>query len=409
MDEMIREARQRIREMRRREVEVCVTRDGKPVENAQVHLSMRRHEFLFGCNCFPATTYPTQGENDRYTQLFTNLLNYGTLPFYWGRYEPQRHQYNEPEIANQVKWTKDHGIKSKGHPLIWHEVVPEWLTDQDDVGALEVARVRDIMLKYAHQVDFWDLNNETTVNYRFDNPITHWIDQIGPMNMMKLIGGVAREANPDVKLLYNDFNVHGDDFYQFLQRMRDEDVQVYGIGIQSHMHQFRWTFEETWDIMNRAAAFGWPLHFTECTVISGTCANEDGKVHFDRTPNHWDEPEEMLYSQAEYVRDFYTLVFSHPATEALTWWDFCDHAWLGAPCGLVNDRLNPKPVYYELEKLIKGEWWTNLDLSTGAQGNCRAKVFCGNYDIEVVADGRRVVVNRDILRAPDGMRVELSL
>ena len=75
----------------------------------------------------------------------------------------------------------------------------------------------------------------------------------------------------------------------------------------------------------------------------------------------------------------------------------------------MNDRLNPKPVYYELEKLIKGEWWTNLDLSTGSQGNCRAKVFCGNYDIEVVADGRRVVVNRDILRAPDGMRVELSL
>ena len=283
MSDIIRKARQRIRDVRRREVEVCVTHDGKPVENAQVSLLMRRHEFLFGCNCFPATTYETKEENDRYTQLFTNILNYGTLPFYWGRYQPQQYRYNEPEIANQVKWTKDHGLKSKGHPLVWHEVVPSWLTDAHDVGTLEVERVRDIMSKYAHQVDFWDLNNETTVNHRFDNPITHWIDKIGPMNMMKLIGGVAREANPDVKLLYNDFNVHGDDFYRFLAQMRDEDVQVYGIGIQSHMHQFRWTFEETMQIMDRAAEYGWPLHFTECTVISGTGANPDGKVHFDGT------------------------------------------------------------------------------------------------------------------------------
>ena len=118
MSDIIRKARQRIRDVRRREVEVCVTHDGKPVENAQVSLLMRRHEFLFGCNCFPATTYETKEENDRYTQLFTNILNYGTLPFYWGRYEPQQYRYNEPEIANQVKWTKDHGLKSKGLSLI---------------------------------------------------------------------------------------------------------------------------------------------------------------------------------------------------------------------------------------------------------------------------------------------------
>ena len=60
MSDIIRKARQRIRDVRRREVEVCVTHDGKPIENAQVSLLMRRHEFLFGCNCFPATTYATK-------------------------------------------------------------------------------------------------------------------------------------------------------------------------------------------------------------------------------------------------------------------------------------------------------------------------------------------------------------
>ena len=110
MSHIIRRARQRIREERRREVEVRVTREGKPVENAQVSLMMRQHEFLFGCNCFPATTYQTKEENDRYTELFTNLLNYGTLPFYWGRYEPKQHCYNEPELSNQVKWARVAGF-----------------------------------------------------------------------------------------------------------------------------------------------------------------------------------------------------------------------------------------------------------------------------------------------------------
>ncbi len=46
---------------------------------------------------------------------------------------------------------------------------------------------------------------------------------------------------------------------------------------------------------------------------------------------------------------------------------------------------------------------------TGTQGNCRAKAFCGNYDIEVAVDGRRTIVNRDILRAPEALRVEICI
>ena len=110
------------------------------------------------------------------------------------------------------------------------------------------------------------------------------------------------------------------------------------------------------------------------------------------------------------IRDsFYTLVYSHPATEALTWWDFCDHAWLGAPCGLVNDHLNPKPVYYELERLIRGEWWSNVELLTGTQGNCRTKVYCGSYDIEAMIDGRRTIIRQEIPRAAEPLRIEIHI
>ena len=45
--------------------------------------------------------------------------------------------------------------------------------------------------------------------------------------------------------------------------------------------------------------------------------------------------------QAEHVAEFYTVLFSHPAVEAITWWDFTDQdAWQQAPAGLVRSDMS---------------------------------------------------------------------
>ena len=396
MSEILSAAKRRIKEVRQRDVEVLVLKDGKPLSNAGVSIRMKNHQFLFGAVCYKCGTYENQEMNDIFTKEFTKLFNYTMVPYHWSWYEPKRHQYAEPYTSNLIKWAKANNIKRKMHAIIWHELIPDWITNDDDVTKLYTERIDHLMTNFGDDFDFFDVANETTVNDRFDTPVSRWVKKIGPMNMLKFGTKLVRSYKPDAKLIYGDWNVHVEEYYNFLREMRENDIDINLIGMQSHMFKERWTEEETMRVMDRAADFKWPIHFPECSIISGKII---GTVdHSPGAVNHWSETEDDLYSQAEYARDFYTLVFSHPAAEALSWFDFTNHRWLGAPAGLVNDDLKPKPVYNTLYDLIHREWHTDADLVTGWSGICKARLFFGNYDITVDINGQKTTVNLDILR-----------
>ena len=46
------------------------------------------------------------------------LLNYATLPFYWWAYEPVAGKTAEADRRAVAAWCREHGIATKGHPLI---------------------------------------------------------------------------------------------------------------------------------------------------------------------------------------------------------------------------------------------------------------------------------------------------
>lgn len=93
--------------------------------------------------------------------------------------------------------------------------------------------------------------------------------------------------------------------------------------------------------------------------------------------------------QAELVERFYTVLFSHPAVEAITWWDFSDQgAWQGAPAGLLREDMSPKPAYEALRKLIRGKWWTHAEANLDSRGEARFRGFYGDYRLRIEAGGR---------------------
>lgn len=395
MSEYIYEARKRIRQIRMTDVEITVLKDGKPVENAAVSLRMKNHQFLFGAVCYAHGKLGHPGREERFTREFTKLMNYTMVPYHWQWYEPERGVYAEPYTGNLVRWAAEQGLKKKLHALIWHELCPDWVTDEN-VEAEYIRRIDHLMAVYGNDFDFFDLANETTVNDRFDNPVSRWVRRKGPVEMMKFGSRLVRQWKPDAKLLYGDWNVHGEEYFDFLRTLRENDVDIDIIGMQSHQHRDLWTQEETLRVMDRAAEFGWPIHFPECSVCSG---KPIGEMNYGAgAVNRFSETEEDLYWQADFTKDFYTLVFSHPAVEALSWFDFTDHRWLNAPAGLVDDDLNPKPVYAALDDLINRQWHTDADLTTSAAGICGTRLFFGTYEITVEAAGVRKTVCRDILR-----------
>lgn len=396
MSEILRDAQKRIKEVRQTDVEVRVLKDGTAVENANVSIRMKNHQYLFGAVCYKYGTYESKEMNDLFTKEFTKLFNYTMVPYHWSWYEPKRHQYNEPYTSNLIKWAQQNNIKRKLHALVWHELCPDWVTYDDDITKLYTERISHLMENYGDDFDFIDVVNETTVNNRFDNPVSRWVDKTGPINMMKFATKLVRSFKPDAKLLYGDWNVHVEEYYDFLSDIRDNDVDINILGIQSHQHVDRWSQEETMRVMDRASEFGWPIHFPENSICSGTPIGITKYGAGER--NTWHETEDDLYSQAEFAHDFYTLVFSHPSTEALSWFDFTDHRWLDAPAGVVTEDLRIKPVYNTLYDLIHRQWHTDADLVTSSEGIGKARLFFGNYDIIVEVNGVKSTKNLDILR-----------
>ncbi|MEJ5250523.1 MAG: endo-1,4-beta-xylanase [Chthonomonadetes bacterium] len=371
--ELLATADGRIEKHRKADVTVkVVDRQGKPLAGAQVEVEQTRHAFLFGCNIFPLFSY--QGEqHEKYSKQFSALLNYATLGFYWGGYEPERGRKGRDLQERIARWCKERGIVTKGHPLVWHEVYPRWAPNSpDEAIPLLRERVREIVSQFAGLIDRWDVVNEATVSERFDNGVGNWVKRDGAAAVVAECLSWAREANPKAILLYNDFNI-SPAFERLVEELIRRKAPMDAIGIQSHMHGGEWPLERAWQVCETYARFGKPLHFTETTVLSG----EHGYMR----PRPWPTTPDGEARQADYVEKFYTILFSHPAVEAITWWDFMDGAWQGAPAGLVREDLSPKPVYHRLMRLIKGKWWTKEVVRTNARGEARLRGFMGDYRV----------------------------
>jgi endo-1,4-beta-xylanase len=380
-------AAERIDRYRKGDITVAVVDHGQPAVGVKVEIAQTGHEFLFGCNAY-GLRYEDSPLQRAYREQFAALFNYATLPFYWAAYEPAR---GKPEIESRTamaRWCADHSIRPKGHPLVWHEVVPAWAPrDLRKLVPLLRERVRSIVSGFAGLIDTWDVINESTVSPKVDNPVGRWVKEVGPVAAAGDSLSWARAANPKALLVLNDFNVsaaYEEQIQALVKARRAPDA----IGIQSHMHGGEWPLERAWEVCETYGRFGIPIHFTETTVLSGRLRSREWKPD----AAGWPSTMRGERRQAEYVEKLYRVLFSHPAVAAITWWDFSDReAWQGAPAGLVRADMSPKPAYRRLLRMVKREWWTQISGETGPDGEMKCRGFYGTYRITATSrDGRRV-------------------
>ena len=391
---------ERIRKIRTGDLRVAV-RDaaGNPVPGADVRVEMTRSEFLFGCNIFMLRPDGTEPWQIAYQKEFTALLNYATLPFYWGAFEPERGKPEYERLEAMARWCRDHGLERKGHPLVWHEAWPKWApSNPDEAVPLLRERVFAIIQRYRGLIRYWDVLNEANNAAGYADKVGEgaWIKRDGAASVVATALGWAREAcglpagagSDKCTLLYNDFNT-GEQNVQLLKVLQERNALPDAIGIQSHMHDHTWPLRRVWQTCEQFAVFNRPIHFTEMTVLSSTV----NPKNVDNVPRgEWPTTPEGEAAQAEYVEKLYTLLFSHPSVQAITWWDFSDRgAWRNAPAGLVREDMSPKPAYEKLLALIRGKWWTKAGGKSDASGTFSARAFYGDYRIvATAADGRHI-------------------
>ena len=373
--------------------------DRTPAIRQAVRADQVSHRFLFGCGAFDTVDMmKTQDESvkaflqermDKWLALF----NYGTLPFYWGRYEPVEGQTAYPETMEAAKWLRAKGVQVKGHPLCWHTACAPWLMQfsNEEILRRQLERIHRDVTAYRDVICLWDVINEVVIMPvfdRYDNAVTRICRELGRVGLVRKVFEAAKESNPDAVLLINDFNT-SKSYETLIEDLLEADVPIGAIGIQSHQHQGYWGLDKLNDVLERFSRFGLPVHFTENTLISGDIMPAHIVDLNDWQVDSWPSTPEGEERQAREISEMYSVLFAHPQVEAITTWDFNDGCWLKAPSGFVHEDNTEKPSWYALKELIHGDWETHEQLVTDDDGFLTLNGFKGNYSLQS-ASGKAV-------------------
>ncbi|GGM41509.1 beta-xylanase [Micromonospora sonchi] len=376
--------------------------EGQPLPEQPVTVAQQRHAFGFGNIGFDfvdlvggprpeADGQPFGGTDqvdlERLGELWLNLFNTATLPFYWGSYEPRRGAPDTERLTKTARWLAERGVTVKGHPLVWHTVQPPWLlgVDLDEVERLQRARIRDLVGGFAGLIDTWDAINEAVIMPVFangDNAITPLARARGRIHMVRMAFEEARAANPAATLLLNDFDLSSA-YECLIEGVLEAGIRIDAIGLQTHMHQGYRGEEQMQQLLDRFARYGLPLHLTETTLVSGHLMPPEIVDLNDYQIPEWPSTPEGEARQADDIARHYRSLLAHPAVESINYWGLTDRgAWLGAPAGLVRADGSRKPSYDALEALIKGEWWLPpTTMRTDADGTVTVEGFLGDYTV----------------------------
>lgn len=363
--------------------------EGNSIQNSKFRVKQTNHEFLFGCGAFDAIPYTNGTKEKEFFEdrmnKWLSLYNYGTMSFYWGRYEPKEGFPEYESRMNASKFLAEHNKKVKGHPLCWHTVCADWLMEYDNKTILDkqLKRINRDVSAFAGVIDMWDVINEVVIMPvfdKYDNAITRICKEYGRVNLVKEVFDAARAANPKAVLLINDFNL-SDKYAQLISDCLDAGVPIGAIGLQTHQHQGYMGAERLGEILRRFEKFQLPLHFTENTLVSGHIMPAHIVDLNDYQIPEWPTTPEGEERQRKEMEDMYRMLFAHPLVEAITGWDFSDGAWLGAPSGVIRKDNSVKPAYMMLHHLIHEEWNTDIEVCTDENGDVKVNGFKGEYEL----------------------------
>lgn len=389
--------------------------DGLPVPaGTEFHLEQTGHAFRFGGSLAADWQVPKQIWYGDFKEQFARLFNYATIDFYWAVHEKEPEQWRyKTESRAKLDWAKAQGMTLRGHPLMWHEVLPDFMTDPDRdvsaIGADVMHHVRRLLEAYP-EIDEWDVYNEAVgIKWRDEKEgVRRWFESIGgPSEVSETMLRTARAIRPDARYILNHYTDLDAAYEKQIEHCLKAGADFEAIGIQTHMHTEMDSIGEArlWDALERYARFGKPLHLSEISILScerfGDWVTYKAWIAKVEAADAKGLPRPVIPSrpdleqyQAELARDFYTLAFSHPAVEAIIWWTITDlEPWRGMPAGLLNAKGQAKPVYKVLDQLINEEWCTRLEGTVDAAGGLRARGFYGNYRLEVEVGGEAYFAN----------------
>ncbi|MGC9954193.1 MAG: endo-1,4-beta-xylanase [Rhizomicrobium sp.] len=166
--------------------------------------------------------------------------------------EPSPGQFDYSGADALLGFAAAHGMKMRGHTLVWYAANPPWLEEKvlaapdDEILTDYVGR---LVGRYRGRVHSWDVVNEAIhpQDGRADGLRNcFWLKRFGP-EYIDLAYHAAKRADPDALLVYNDWGCEGgearnDRFraatLKFLADALARKVPIEALGLQGHLNAF---------------------------------------------------------------------------------------------------------------------------------------------------------------------------
>lgn len=265
-----------------------------------------------------------------------------------------------------VAYAKANNMRVHGHTLVWHASIPSWLNNFDgtdeEFSTLVEDYVKATVAHFAEEtmtvnsvevpvVQGWDVVNEVFDGAGLRNSLFR--QRMGNDYAAKLFQW-AREADPDVKLFYNDYNIAGEAskrgaILNMVNNFIASNVPIDGIGMQMHLNH-NWPTTDLPKSVQDIAATGLLVHVSELDVK----ANYDDAV--DKLTEERARAQEQQYQRAAY---YYVTTVPEDQQYGLTIWGFRDNdSWLydnntDWPL-LYNNEFKTKIAHRGLVEGLKG-------------------------------------------------------
>jgi endo-1,4-beta-xylanase len=307
----------------------------------------------------------------------------------WEVVHPERKSFDFSQTDQIVDFATRHGMKVRGHTLVWHRQNPKWLTEgkytSEELAEILEQHIKTVVGHYRGKIFAWDVVNEA-----FDElhpgelRSTIWHDQPGiglaeneaasyeqrastnrvsseleargskqSYSYIERCFRWAHEADPQALLFYNEaeaetMNPKSDAIYVMVRDFRERAVPIDGVGFQMHIANLRADVASISANIERFTALGVQVHITEMDVALPVDAEGNAR------------PEDQQ-RQADIYRDIAHACLSHPGCTAIQTWGFTDkYSWIGSHskktqgAALLFDRYyRAKPAYEALRDALK--------------------------------------------------------
>ena len=294
----------------------------------------------------------------------------------WQVVEPTQGNFNWTGADNLVNFAEEHHERVRGHTLVWHNQLPDWLTEGVADGKISNSQLRDLLhqhittevSRYRGRIWQWDVLNEmfTDSNPSQLNPSDFWISHLGAGIIADAFRW-AHAADPEALLCYNDYNIAGEDgsnakfnaALTLVQNLRNQKVPIDCVGDQGHLDlQFGFNPILMTQDLQAYARLGLKVAITEAdvrTFVETTDSDQTPIVSpTDPTPSHTADP-----AGADWYTGMLQSCLAVKACISFTVWGFADaESWIPGTfkgegdADLYDVNLSPKPQYTALQQTL---------------------------------------------------------